>query len=162
MKNSIPPLLVNKYSRTLLIGGVIAIGIHIASIKQDVNQVIKTPTIKTPENKTLEYHLQEVQKHFPNNLYGDEFLEKLSTLDSTILVYEDIIQELDDPIRTEWMNLIEKQNREIEWLASEKNTELQMRKKYIKLREYLAQLLFFIEKNTKKEIQQCRNPNITV
>lgn len=101
MKNSIPPLLVNKYSRTLLIGGVIAIGIHIASIKQDVNQVIKTPTIKTPENKTLEYHLQEVQKHFPNNLYGDEFLEKLSTLDSTILVYEDIIQELDDPIRTE-------------------------------------------------------------
>ena len=60
------------------------------------------------------------------------------------------------------MNLIEKQNREIERLASEKNTELQMRKKYIKLREYLAQLLFFIEKNTKKEIQQCRNPNITV
>lgn len=153
----------NRYLRAAALAWSIVIWMQVYSVQKDVNQVVASTSDKASENKTLKYHLEKVQKYFPDNLKGDEFEEKLYTLEGTIRAYEDIImRELDDPVNGNGINLIERQSIEMEQLVSEYKWEERLRKIYTKFREDLAELLLFIEINIPKEPGQCRNPNITV
>ncbi len=119
--------------------------------------------IRSSDNKNPKSRIQEVEKSFPNNLSNSALIEQLAILEETVREYEDIIQgQLDDPARSIWMWIIEKQNNTIEELRSEQNPDKLNEILYKEYKNQLIELVMFIEKYTPQQKNQCRKSAISV
>jgi len=129
----------------------------IPSTSAKVDEIVTSSDYKNPKSR-----IQEIEKNFPDDLSNSALMERLSVLKGTIWEYEDIIQgQLDDPARSIWMWIIEKQNNTIEVLKLEQNPDELTQILYKEYKNQLLELVMFVEKYTTQQTNQCRKSVIS-
>lgn len=129
----------------------------IPSTSAKVDEIVTSSDYKNPKSR-----IQEIEKNFPDDLSNSALMERLSVLKGTIWEYEDIIQgQLDDPARSIWMWIIEKQNNTIEVLKLEQNPDELTQILYKEYKNQLLELVMFVEKYTPQQTNQCRKSVIS-